>query len=277
MPREFIASDGRIFFRTKLLSAEQAQRFAACLTANATRFCDVEWLLSEKAKGERAYFVQFRPVNADRQWEQIARQQDARRLRAMEEGACYVFVLDMDSSSPFYWTYNPRSGETYQTDAGSCSCPDFEFRCKKLTHAALYCKHIHALLYAMQIREVLPLSEVFDLPEWQARHLRPRPATYPPLPVAPAPAPAVLPAVASSPAASAVEAAPAAVAPVAPAQGHINEREASPVTPVAATPAPLPILPPLTAVRPVSSDTQRLRETPSALLPVRRFAKEPQP
>src|SRR5689334_10791664 len=107
MPREFIASDGKIFFRTRLLAFEQAKRFAACLQANSTRFCDVDFLLSEKATTERAYFVQFRPLNIDRQWEQIERQQQARRERAMREGACYVFVLDIDSPRPFYWTFNP--------------------------------------------------------------------------------------------------------------------------------------------------------------------------
>jgi hypothetical protein len=65
MPREFVAPDGRIFMRTKLLCQEQAERFAACLQANTTRFCDVEWRLLEKAKGECAYFVQFRPVSED--------------------------------------------------------------------------------------------------------------------------------------------------------------------------------------------------------------------
>lgn len=174
MPREFIAPDGRIFFRTKLLPCEQAERFARCLSANATRFCEVDWLLSEKAKGERAYFVQFRPANPDRQWDQIDRQNDARKIRAMDEGACYEFVLDMDGERPFYWTFNPKSGETYQTDAGSCSCPDFVYRCQKLTYAALYCKHIHALLHAMEIGEVLPLSEVYDTVEWRVRHPRNR-------------------------------------------------------------------------------------------------------
>ncbi len=170
MPREFIASDGRIFFRTKLLAFEQAQRFALCLQANTTRFCDVDFLLSEKAMGECAYFVQFRPVNEDRQWEQIERQQSARLFRALEEGACYVFALDIDGPRPFYWCFNPKSGETYQTDSGSCTCPDFHYRCKKLEYAALYCKHIHALLHAFEIGELMRLSEVYDTPAWLARH-----------------------------------------------------------------------------------------------------------
>ena len=175
MPREFVAPDGRIFMRTKLLVIEQAQRFAACLQANETRFCDVEWMLSEKAKGDRAYFVQFRPKSRDRQWDQYQRQNDARHIRAIEEGACYVFALDIDCSRPFYWIFNPKSGETYQSDSMTCSCPDFEYRCKKIAGYGVVCKHIQALLHAYTLGEVMPLAEVYDTPEWKAKHPLRRP------------------------------------------------------------------------------------------------------
>ena len=176
MPREFIDPSGKIFFRTKLLPFEQAERFARCLTANATRFCEAEWILSEKAKGDKCYFVQFRPANPDRQQEQFGRQDMGRKLRGLEEGPCYEFALDTDSIAPFYWIFNPISGETYQTDLFSCSCPDYQFRCRKLAHGPVHCKHMHALCYAMEHRFILPLAEAFSTPEWIAKHLRPQPA-----------------------------------------------------------------------------------------------------
>lgn len=104
------------------------------------------------------------------QWEQYQRQNDARHLRAMEEGACYVFALDIDCSRPFYWIFNPKSGETYQTDSMTCSCPDFEYRCKKIAGYGVLCKHIQALLHAYTLGEVLSLAEVYDTPEWKAKH-----------------------------------------------------------------------------------------------------------
>ena len=169
MPREFIDPGGKVFFRTKLMPFEQAERFARCLTANATRFCEVDWLLSEKAKGDRAYFVQYRPVNPDRQWEQLERQNTARMFRALDEGPCYEFALDTDGPAPFYWIFNPLSGETYQTCSFSCSCPDYEYRCKKLAYAGVHCKHMHALFYAMEHGIILPLSEVCATPEWMEK------------------------------------------------------------------------------------------------------------
>ena len=169
MPREFIAPDGKIFFRTKLMPFEQAESFARCLTANVTRFCDVDRLLSEKAKGDRCYFVQFRPVNPERQWEQIERQNSARLFRGMDEGPCYIFALDTDGPRPYYWIFNPLSGETYQTDSFGCSCPDYQFRCKKLAHAALQCKHMHALCFAMENGIIESLSAVLRSPEWMRK------------------------------------------------------------------------------------------------------------
>ena len=106
------------------------------------------------------------------------RQNDARRIRAMEEGACYVFALDMDSTRPFYWTFNPLSGETYQTDTMTCSCPDFQYRCKKLVGYGVLCKHVQALLHAYELGDVMPLANVYDTPEWKAKHSPCRPAYW---------------------------------------------------------------------------------------------------
>jgi hypothetical protein len=140
MPHETINSDGTISYRTKLLRDLQfAARFARCLRANATRFCDVEIVPSLKAKGD-AWYVSFRPINRERQIEMLERQADARRQRAAEEGLDYIFWADPDHTGS-YWCFNPKSGETYEVSIFSCTCPDYEFRCKR---AAIQCKHQQA-------------------------------------------------------------------------------------------------------------------------------------
>lgn len=159
MPREFIAPNGNIYFRTKLLRPEQADRFASCLAANASRFTDVESVLSQQAKGERCCFVQYRPVNLDRQWKQVERQQKQRTRKAQTEGCCYDWLLDTDGTRPFYGCHS-TSGEVYEVTSGECSCPDFQFRLKKVAHFGLRCKHIEALSLCYQTGELVRLQEV---------------------------------------------------------------------------------------------------------------------
>jgi predicted nucleic acid-binding Zn finger protein len=126
-------------YRTKLLSATQAQRFAACLQANSS-FSAVAVEESPRAKSaDRKHFVSYVPANAARRAEMIEREQDARVVRGFTEGSDYVFCLD--DSHRFFWCLS-TSGEVYEVTSASCSCPDHTFRCKP---NGLKCKHQIAL------------------------------------------------------------------------------------------------------------------------------------
>src|SRR5579862_1312096 len=120
MPRTFFASDGSLYYRTRLLPYDQAERFARLLKGNATRFVAVDVLTSDKAKGDKIFFVSFQPRNPDRVLDMADRQQESRRRRADDEGADYLFMLDCDGRIPQYWVFNPHSGETYQLDSSRC-------------------------------------------------------------------------------------------------------------------------------------------------------------
>src|SRR5579871_638117 len=174
MPREFIANDGRIYFRTRLLTCPQADRFARCLRANAERFRDVDVSFNPRAKGERAFFVTFRPVNPDRVVEQIDRQQASRQQRADCHGPSYVYALDIDGERPFYWCLSD-SGETYELDSGECSCPDYQYRLKRADWTGIKCKHILEMQRRFDAGMLQRLSDVYASPEWRARHNRPAP------------------------------------------------------------------------------------------------------
>lgn len=130
-------------FRTKLLTRDQASRFAKCLTANA-RFGAAEVCESTRAKSpDRRFFVAFAPSNPERREAILTRQQDARTERALGEGSEYVWMQDKDGGRAFLWLLS-TSGEVYEVDPGgrSCSCPDFTYRCRP---AGLRCKHLIAL------------------------------------------------------------------------------------------------------------------------------------
>lgn len=175
MPREFIALDGAIYFRTRRLRYDQAKRFAVCLQANP-RFTDVETVLSQRVRSAANAFVQYRPSNVDRQFEQIDRQQAKRRQKALTEGRCYQWFLDTDGSRPFYWCLS-SSGEVYEVDAGSCSCPDYQFRCRKVYD--LRCKHILAYEAACERKEIMRLADVYDSLAWRKKHPLPRSTAKP--------------------------------------------------------------------------------------------------
>lgn len=140
MPHSFIGSDGVIRYRSKTMPLSLAASFARCLQANETRFCDVEITPAQRTKEEK-FFVQFRPVNPDRQGDLYEAQYNARADRAQAEGMDYIFWADPDAPNT-HWVFNPLSGETYTLTPFSCSCPDYQFRCNA---AGLKCKHQHAL------------------------------------------------------------------------------------------------------------------------------------
>lgn len=131
-----------LVYRTKLLTTDQAWRFATCLKANS-RFTDVLMVHSSRATGPRRYYVAYRPSNPDRQAELTAHQQQSREERALAEGSGYTWVRDGNAARPFFWCLS-TSGEVYEVDpkGGTCSCPDFECRCRR---AGISCKHLLAL------------------------------------------------------------------------------------------------------------------------------------
>lgn len=138
MTRSFIRpADGAILYRTCPMEPAQAQRFAKALTANKTRFIDVE-IEDARTKTTKS-FVTYRPLNPTRQGDLYQAQYDQRLHRAEEEGDNYIFWED--ETERFWWCLNPLSGETYEVTAFGCTCPDYHYRCEK---AGIHCKHQHA-------------------------------------------------------------------------------------------------------------------------------------
>lgn len=145
-----ISRSAGAYYRTRLLTADRAARFAACLSANAA-FCDVAAVRSERAKCDVDHFVSFRPVSRERQAHMLERQQDTREQRAEEQGNSYQWVADKIGyqwvadkigGRGFFWLLS-TSGEVYEVHpAGTCSCPDFHYRCEP---NGLRCKHLIAL------------------------------------------------------------------------------------------------------------------------------------
>jgi hypothetical protein len=132
------------------MTLARAAAFSKCLEANDD-FSVVAIEESQRAKGEARWFVVFVPVNPQRLADIADRQQDARAQRAADEGANYLFALDKDAGRPFFWVFNPKSGETYEVDPrGHCSCPDFQYRCEV---AGLRCKHLVAVQSGQGRRE----------------------------------------------------------------------------------------------------------------------------
>lgn len=160
--------DGFFAYRTKLLTFDAAQTFALCVRANLTRFTNVNVEHSNTARGERAWFVTFQPVSGDRMADVADREQASRIQAADREGAAYLFLLDVDSPRPFYRVYNPTSGETYELDSSSCSCPDFQYRCNRVPGFGLKCKHQVEMQRRFGAGELLPLSKAYETPEYRA-------------------------------------------------------------------------------------------------------------
>lgn len=143
-------SPSGVVYRTKALSADQAARFAKCLSANPN-FGSVEVAPSPRAAGKQ--IVTYVPANTARQAAMLAREVDKRAAKAAEEGQEYGFALDPDSPQPFAWCFNPTSGETYEVTLFDCSCPDYRFRLKG---TAVRCKHMVTL---SQVVAALPEFE----------------------------------------------------------------------------------------------------------------------
>lgn len=151
MPHLTITGAGEVVYRTRLMPYERAQAFALCLRRNGARFANVDLVHSDRATGSASWFVTSQPVNEDRRVGLVDSVQAQRADRADKEGRHYVFAADPDARAPFYWCLNPLTGETYEVTGHSCTCPDWEYRCRR---AALRCKHILALTWRLQAGEI---------------------------------------------------------------------------------------------------------------------------
>ena len=135
MPHTTIDATGAVVYRTKLMEAERAAAYARMIGANETRFCAVK-IVASTGKTAR-YFVEFRPVNIQRQADLYEVEYNKNVARAASEGADYIYWKDTDKPL-LTWVFNPRSGETYEMWQGRCACPQKRFR---LERAAMHCKH----------------------------------------------------------------------------------------------------------------------------------------
>jgi hypothetical protein len=148
-----IITNGTAKFRTRLMDTQHAHSFAKALLANP-RFESVEVHFSLKAKSPAQWFVSYRPASLERQRAILERQQDARLIRAIEQGSDYTWV---PAEGYFYCV--STSGEVYETTAAECSCPDRVYRGRA---AGVACKHSLALangLGALVQVETIPLRQ----------------------------------------------------------------------------------------------------------------------
>lgn len=120
-----VITSSSIFHRTQLLPLARARSFARCLARNA-RFEAVTVEEHLKARGDRRWFVQYRPAAAARQLDLIAAQMDAREARATEQADNYAFLWNTDTGA--YDCLNLVSGAVYATTEQECSCPDSAHR-----------------------------------------------------------------------------------------------------------------------------------------------------
>jgi hypothetical protein len=123
------------------MDAAQAERFAACLTANE-RFTAVSVAKSDRAKGSKQHFVSFQPASEFAQNQMLAREIDKRQGKADDEGRDYLIVLDKNLGRVFAHCYNPISQETHELDLNGCSCGDWTYRGRA---AGVPCKHMRTL------------------------------------------------------------------------------------------------------------------------------------
>jgi len=124
-----------------------ADRFAACLAANP-RFTEVHVGESNRTRSDTVrFFVASQPASDQRYAELVRGAQDQRLRTALSEGDGYAFCLNTDSGRPFFYCFNPKSGEVHETTHHNCSCPDYHYRCRNVP--GMRCKHILALLNGM--------------------------------------------------------------------------------------------------------------------------------
>ena len=150
MPREFIAPDGKIYFRTKLMLGSRRSVSPAASLPTSRAFA--MWIACCLRRRREIAATSFSSAP-------LIPTASGSRSNGRIPPACFAaWTKARATSSPSIPTAPapttgfsiPLSGETYQTDSFSCSCPDYQFRCKKLAHAALHCKHMHALFFAME-------------------------------------------------------------------------------------------------------------------------------
>lgn len=122
---------GTVEYRSKATARDLAFSFAKCLEANRTRFTDVEVRRSTRSKTEK-WFVAFQPVSASRQAELVADQLKARETRAAERE--YIFWTE----NGLIHCYSFNSGDIHVLRGRTCTCGDWEFRCRA---AGLPCTH----------------------------------------------------------------------------------------------------------------------------------------
>jgi len=120
-------------YRSRLMTARRAEAFARCLRANR-RFRAVTVERSPLAAGPAAWLVRWHPVSP-------ARCRDLRR-RAQEQRAARAPGLQVSGGPEWFTVTNPETGAVYYVTAYSCTCPDFEYRCRE---SGLACKHIAAV------------------------------------------------------------------------------------------------------------------------------------
>lgn len=135
-------------YRTRLLTQEHAEQFAACLRANVL-FDGVMVYESPRAKGDRRWFVVYHPSDPAACEAILTRQQQQRAEKARVEADEYLIVPNDDRR--FFWVQS-ASGKVYEVTDFSCSCPDYEHRCRQ---AGIRCKHQVALTDLAE-RDALP-------------------------------------------------------------------------------------------------------------------------
>lgn len=140
-----ITPKGEVGYRTRLLPQRAAETFARCIGANP-QYQNAEVRESPQARGERRWWVFWRPA-ADRRADAIRQQAQAERAdRAAAEAAGYIWVLD--DTRRFWHLWNPATGGQYQVAlrGETCDCPDYQIRGR----AGLRCKHLIAFTLGRQ-------------------------------------------------------------------------------------------------------------------------------
>lgn len=145
-------TSNQVFHRTALLTEARAFSFARCIQGNAL-FQSVTVEISDRAKSEKRYFVQYQPTSTARQLDLLQGQMDAREQRAQGQAGNYRLVAG--------YVWNLTSGDVYETTEHTCDCPDHTFRGAVVGP----CKHIRMVrtgLVAPLETEAAPLPEMVE-------------------------------------------------------------------------------------------------------------------
>lgn len=133
-------------YRTQLMILQQAQRFAACLRANA-RFAGVRICESNRTRSEKRWFVAFSASSTARAEALLQRQQDSRAARAVSQNFTFA------GNCREVFVYSHSSGNTYSLDPDGrgCCCEDSIHRAGP---AGILCKHGIAWLASDEKRDL---------------------------------------------------------------------------------------------------------------------------